>query len=43
VTIRGYLHSDELARHFDVLSYTKMKDHFEYVIDGIDPATMQAY
>lgn len=21
VTIRGYLHSDELARHFDVISY----------------------
>ena len=43
MTIRGYLHSDELARHFDVVSYHKNSDHFVYVIDGIDPATMQAY
>ena len=43
VTIRGYLHSDELARHFDVVSYQKNGDHFVYIIDGIDPATMQTY
>ena len=43
MTIRGYPHSVELARHFDVLSYQKNEDHFVYIIDSIDSASMQAY
>ena len=43
VTMRGYLHSDELSRHFQVVSYERNRDHQVFVIDGIDPKDLKPF
>jgi len=41
--LKGYAHTDDVSRHFSVVSFEKNGDHIVFVIDGVHPETRQPF